>query len=65
MLELRELSWKISLSSTIISVFFITFSVFYVSRFGFWISVTLAIMLSLTTALLIVLKKDKILKPPL
>lgn len=65
MLELREISWKLSISSTAISVFFITFAVLYLSKFGFLLSFFTALTLSLLIALLMLLRKDKILKPPL
>lgn len=63
MLELRELSWKISFSSTVISVFFISFLVFYIAKFGLQLSIFVALMLSLLVAILMGFQKSKILKP--
>lgn len=65
MFELRELSWKISFSSTVVSVFFISFLVLYIAKFGLQLSIFVALMLSLLVAILMKFQKSKILKPPL
>lgn len=65
MLELREISWKISFSSTVILVFFISIVVLTISGFGFLPSIAIAVLVSLLTAVTMSLQKDKILKPPL
>ncbi|MEM0215434.1 MAG: hypothetical protein QXU31_00335 [Archaeoglobaceae archaeon] len=64
MLELRELSWKLSFSSTVVSVFFISFAVFYLAKFGLQNSIFVALLLSLLVAILMKFQKSKILKPP-
>lgn len=57
--KIRELSWKISASSTVVSVFFVTLIAFYLSNFGLR-SIFLAAFCSIISYF--ALKKSRILK---